>query len=387
MKTINSIEQINIAADLGASGSVAIAEYKGKETFVYLSPYVQKVSRQQILSKIDFLQVNSDLNDEAIRIEDAGELFALGQLALDINPYCDQSQTQKWEKAIPKIQALIGKALSQLGLLKESRDTKLSVNLYLLLPITESKQKELLKSALTDSLLFFKYCDVEIELTLTDFTLRAESTGICSFLNQLGVSKTNVFSIACGGHRDINLYSFQGGSVKGVSRNIGFYDFVNQLAQDIAFEHPYELLPSIKENGWFFNPEAFYSLFEGLASSLKEAALTNFVQSLSLRQKEFLNDVSDLIHETLPKETTHLITTGGSFQYLNPVVPKDQNATSPLDSRLSLFRPQLKVIKDTKLYPKVQSKMGAFLKSNSLHPTQVLDLLGTFELMMYRLNA
>ncbi len=238
------LKTANIALDFGSTMTRGI--FTGSDYFepklILLEPYVTKVSSES-LEQVERNQLSYTDEENRSWIEYQKDYYALGFLAKLNYRATLTLEPLKIDLAVPQTLAIVGKIAQKLNL-----GASFAINLGVLLPWGEYKDRQRLESLLSEALSQFSYCGREYQVELLTFNCLPEGGGL--FARGRPKEKTPVAEaviwIVNIGYRNASLLLVEKGTlVKGFTSDLGFSMCIEKINNYVSGVREEDLLAAV----------------------------------------------------------------------------------------------------------------------------------------------
>ncbi len=333
--------KIVMGLDPGASLSKVIVEVEGcKPCLITMSPEVVEVFPTALESyRVIRGELGIPLPEDEAWMEWESKVYVIGTLARDFKGDAGLKEL-KYERAIYKTAAAVGVAVHKFGMPKTGT-VSLTLDLVVLLPWGEYVDRARFQERLEKVLSNYSFRGVQICVKLECFKCRPEGTGLAMLrIKHKGLDwfREHSVSILMFGYRNVTALHFQSGRMaSGESPELGFFRLENRIIARVSGQQPLELSRAVfrayyamltSRNGNsksdVANPIELGDLavIQALAKSrdaeLRAREIKDIVAAQGDARKEYWQELSRWLDNTLPRELDEVIICGGSSIYLKP---------------------------------------------------------------------
>jgi hypothetical protein len=359
---------ITLALDFGASFLRAIMTKESfKPELFLIEPQVTRVTSSSIEDYNNFKIGSGDLVKSSW-IEYGGELYAIGNLAKSRFQGSLQLEKRKFELALPKVLAVVG-AISEIHQLPNGT----SINLAVVLPYGEYRDRDLFGQILTKALAGFKFCSLEKSFVLDTFICLPEGGGVLTQGRPVGTSfKDLELIVLMIGFRDVSiLFVDRGEMSKGITAPLGFFNLCKSVAEKTSLSNYQQLTQAICKAYKNANTKALLPLLSNVGDSYKDYELKKIQKAIIQAREEYWLMLSQWLKLQIKDDVDEVIVAGGTANFLRP--------------ELKLLLKSSKVLWCDELERRINSSFSDQIKANCLQ-YRLADVYGLFFYLLSRLE-
>ena len=319
-RTKPQTKELSVAIDLGGSLTKAVAtDIDGDYCFLAIAPEILEVQDQMLQM---YSSRSASLGSEIDWISHNGAKYVWGKTVRNVFGGLNNLKTLKSDTSlgIPKILALI-------FLLKQKYQAKnLSLRLAILLPCTEfiSGSKDSFMVALRQSLGLISSSQGDIKIDLEDLNIFPEGAGAyISYSKVLGQELRQLdIGVSTLGYRNINYFLVQNAVPNKFYGNyLGFSSIVRSVSEYLGITNGGHLATLVFMAGVEPDVQSCESLLAQCPNAAQVTAASFHAHLCSLID-EYKRKIQLWFEQTVDSYPHHIIFTGGTLEYLQPVISK-----------------------------------------------------------------
>jgi len=317
--------EITIATDFGSSLAKGIYTLDN-QTFpplnlILLEPEVIKLSFESIESyEKNKLGTGKEEDSAWLRLRE--NYYAVGFLAKNRFGTLKALHILKIDSAIPLMLAMLG-VIAQ----KHRLAPKFKVNMSILLPWSEYKDKERFEEEIEEAMKSFSFRGEEYTLELKTFAALPEGGGLLArgrvprkAEKEIRPQKSSNILILIMGYRNSSLLAVQKGElIKGLTSDFGFSKMVNRILELTSGQREERLIPVICEIASKKNPEKIIleKLVRTTIKELELAEVETLKSAIENARNEYVLMLRNWLQQQIPvNNIDEILIGGGTAKYL-----------------------------------------------------------------------
>ena len=218
-----------------------------------------------------------------VKLPDDEQYYLVGESAVQAKVQSSIRQL-KSESLIPKTLGIIGQIAQE-----ESLPNQFKLKLTLLLPMSETNDREFLHSELSKALVNFDYSGASYQIKESSIGFRPEGSGVYSYLSHT-TSADTIKNQTCAylmfGYRNTSLLLIENGRLNhrsSHSTDLGFYNYLDIVAEYSSGLYRHDLQKAIVSEAIYGVGENCQQVVRGFASQIR---IEDLIRSTNAKYRE-----------------------------------------------------------------------------------------------------